>query len=168
MYELFLTALVEDADFKAACAVLSGLCAMSPWETFERVLYYQGPPRPSGISNQSSIEKPVRKDAAFLWKDLHQSLCRQSFVLQLRYELVQYRDKGTAAEPLDLEATPAILRWTDFPDPPHGRPLITQRKTVELWEQKKLPAVMKDNHYQQVPILPVGQIDEANLSYISV
>ena len=28
MYELFLTAFVEDADLSAACAVLSGLCGM--------------------------------------------------------------------------------------------------------------------------------------------
>lgn len=150
MYELFLTALVEDADFQAACAVLGGFCAMPPWETVNRVLYFQGPPRPAGISNQSSIDKPMRKDVAFLYKDLHQNLSRQSFVLQARYEILKDRDMGPSSAPQDLDAAAGILRWADFPDPPTARPVLTQRKVVELWEQKKLPSVMRDNNYQCV------------------
>ncbi|KFG78044.1 hypothetical protein MANI_000620 [Metarhizium anisopliae] len=148
MYELFLTALVEDKDFNAACAVLSGFCAMSPWETVNRVLYLQGPPRPSGITNQSSIDKPLRKDLALLWKELHQSLSRQSCILQVRYEIVKDRDMGPSAAPMDLDSMPGVLRWADFPDPPHGRPLLTQRKMVEIWEQKKLLPIMRDNNYR--------------------
>lgn len=155
MYELFLTALVEQSDFHAACAVLSGFCAMPPWETVCRVLYFQGPPRPSGISNQTSIDKPLRKYVAFLWKDLHQSLSRQSFVLQARYEVARDRDMGPSSAATDLDGTPGILRWTDFPDPPHARPLLTQRKIVEVWEQKKLPSMMRDNHYRCV-VVPSG------------
>ena len=156
MYELLLTALVEDGDFAAACAVLGGLCAMPPWETTDRVLYFQGPPRPAGIANQGSIDKPMRKDVAFLYKELHQSLSRQSFVLQARYEVAKDRDLGPQATPQDLDATPGILRWADFPDPPHARPALTQRKIVELWEQKKLLSVMRDNHYRQgAPSSPV-------------
>ncbi|KAM5352782.1 hypothetical protein ACJ41O_005504 [Fusarium nematophilum] len=148
MYELFLTALVEDSDFGAACAVLGGLCGMPPWESVHRVLYFQGPPRPVGISNQNSIDKPIRKDTGFLWKELHQNLSRQSFVLQTRYEVLKDRGMGPDAAPMDLDATPGILRWTDFPDPPHGRPMLTQRKKVELWDQKKLPSVLRDNQHQ--------------------
>jgi mediator of RNA polymerase II transcription subunit 18 len=151
MYELSLTALVEDSDFAAACAVLSGVCAMPPWETRNRVLYFQGPPRASGISNQSSFEKPIRKEVAILWKELHQNLSRQSFVMQARYDILKDRDMGPAAAPMDLDAAPGILRWADFPDPPHGRPMITQRKKVELWDQRKLPSIMRDNHYQYAP-----------------
>ncbi|KAF4508104.1 hypothetical protein G6O67_004528 [Ophiocordyceps sinensis] len=148
MYELFLTALVEQDDLQAACAVLSGFCAMPPWETVCRVLYFQGAPRASGISNQTSMDKPMRKDVAFIWKDLHQSLSRQSFVLQTRYEIAKERDMGPLGAAVDLDSTPGMLRWTDFPDPPHGRPLLTQRKIVEIWEQTKLPSVMRDNDYQ--------------------
>ncbi|KAJ3541951.1 hypothetical protein NM208_g4357 [Fusarium decemcellulare] len=148
MYELFLTALVEDSDFASACAVLGGFCGMAPWESVQRVLYFQGPPRPMGISNMSSIDKPIRKDTGFLWKELHQNLSRQSYVLQIRYEVLKDRDMGPNAAPMDLDATPGILRWTDFPDPPHGRPMLIQRKKVELWEQKKLPSIMRDNNHQ--------------------
>ncbi|KFH42801.1 Mediator of RNA polymerase II transcription subunit-like protein [Hapsidospora chrysogenum ATCC 11550] len=147
MYELFLTALVEDADFKAACSVLSGLCGMAPWESVTRVLYFQGPPKPSGISNHSSLEKPFRKDTAYLLKELHQSLSRQSFIIQARYEILKDRDMGPTAAPADLDSTPGMLRWTDFPDPPHGRPNITQRKKIEVWEQKKIPTLLSDNSY---------------------
>lgn len=147
MYEIFLTALVDDKDFSAACAILGGLCGMSPWESIHRVLYFQGPPKPVGISNQSSIDKPIRKDVGMLWKELHQNLSRQSFVLQLRYEILKDRDMGFQAGPINLDATPGMLQWNDFPDPPHGRPMLAQRKKVELWDQKKLPSVMRDNSY---------------------
>lgn len=148
MYELFLTAMVEDSDIAAACAVLSGYCSMQPWETVSRVLYFQGPPRPSGITNQSSIDKPMRKDAVFLWKDLHQNLSRQSFVLQTRFEVLKDRDMGPAAEAVDLDSVAGVLRWADFPDPPRNQPILTQRKMVEIWEQKKLSSILRDNNYQ--------------------
>ncbi|KAL7944005.1 mediator complex, subunit Med18 [Trichoderma barbatum] len=148
MYELFLTALVEDNDVNTALAVLSGFCSMQPWESVSRVIYFQGPPRPSGITNQRSFEKPIRKEAAMLWKELHQNLSRQSFVLQARYEIYKDRDLGPSAEPVDLDTVPGILRWTDFPDPPRNQPILTQRKKVELWEQRRLLSVLQENNHQ--------------------
>ncbi|KAJ4042840.1 hypothetical protein NW763_011660 [Fusarium oxysporum] len=147
MHEIFLTALIEDKDFTSACAVLGGLTNMDPWESIQRVLYFQGPQRPMGISNQSSIEKPIRNNTGFLWKELHQNLTRQSFILQTRHDVLKDRDMGANAPPMDLDATQGILRWTDFPDPPRGQPLLTQRKKVELWDQKKLPSIMRDNNH---------------------
>lgn len=148
MYEAFMTSVVEDAEFIPACSVLEGLCSMKAWESVVRVLYFQGPPRPSGLSNQTSIEKPIRKNTAPLWRDLHQNLSRQSFVVQARYEILKDRDFGADAKPMELDATPGILRWTDFPDPPHGKPLLMQRKMVELWDQRGLTSVLRDNHHQ--------------------
>lgn len=148
MYELFLTALVDDANFEAACYVLSGLCGMSAWESIHRVLYFQGPPRPGGMSNLGVLDKPIRKDMPVLWKELHQGLTRSSFILQARYEVLKDRDMGPDAPPTDLNSTPGILRWTDFPDPPRGQPMLTQRKKVELWDQQKIPLIMQNNNHQ--------------------
>ncbi|KAH7261759.1 mediator complex, subunit Med18 [Fusarium tricinctum] len=147
MHEIFLTALIEDKDFGATCDVLGGLTNMDAWEAVQRVLYFQGPSQPKGISNQNSIEKPLRKDTGFLWNQLHQNLTRQSYILQTRYDVLKDRHMGPDASTMDLDTTQGILRWTDFPDPPRGQPLLTQRKKVELWEQKKLPSVMRDNNY---------------------
>lgn len=150
MYQLLLTALVEDSDFSAACSVLGGLCGMSPWESVNRVLYFQGPPRPQGISNLSSIDKTSQsaRSSGPFWKELHQNLSRQSYVVQIRYDVLKDRDMGPSATLVDLNTVPGLLRWTDFPDPPHSRSVITQRKFVEIWEQKNLPSVMRDNNYQ--------------------
>lgn len=150
MYEIFLTAFVEDKDYDAACSVIGGLCAMKPWESIHRILYFQGPGRPTGLSNQSSIEKPIRKTVAPLWKELHQNLSRQSFVLQARYDVLKERDMGPEGKPMELKTTPGILRWADFPDPPTSKTHLTQRKMVELWEQRDIPSILKDNHYQYV------------------
>ncbi|OAA63135.1 Mediator complex subunit Med18 [Cordyceps fumosorosea ARSEF 2679] len=150
MYEVCMTSMVEDADLVPACSILEGLCSMKAWESIVRVLYYQGPSRPAGLSNQRSIEKAIRKNVAPLWRELHQNLTRQAFVVQARYDVLKDRDFGSepTQPPLDTNATPGILRWTDFPDPPHGKPLLTQRKIVELWEQRSLPSILEDNHHR--------------------
>jgi mediator of RNA polymerase II transcription subunit 18 len=145
MYELFLTALVEEEDFEAACSVLSGLCAMPPWTSLHRVLYFKGPSKPTGLANQNSIVKTQRKDMLLLWKELHQQLTRQSYVLQARYEIFKERDLDQPSP--DLNTLSGILRWLDFPDPPQARVSITQRKKSEIWEQKNLPSIMTDNKY---------------------
>ncbi|KAK2021267.1 hypothetical protein LX32DRAFT_699513 [Colletotrichum zoysiae] len=148
MYELFLTTLVDDDDIQAACSVLGGLCAMPAWQSLHRVLYFKGPAKPGGISNQNSIVKTPRKDIQMLWKDLHQQLSRQSYILQARYEVFKDKDFGPNAPEVDFNARPGTLRWTDFPDPPQNRSSVTQRKKTEIWDQKNLMAVMRDNNYQ--------------------
>jgi mediator of RNA polymerase II transcription subunit 18 len=49
---------------------------------------------------------------------------------------------------MELDTMAGILRFTDFPDPPHGKPLLTQRKMVELWEQRAIPSILRDNQYK--------------------
>ncbi|KAG7116465.1 hypothetical protein HYQ44_007084 [Verticillium longisporum] len=120
---------------------------MPPWESLHRVLYFKGPSRPNGISNQNSIVKSQRKDVSGLWKDLHQQLSRQSYVIQARYEVFKDKDFGTET-PADFDARAGVLRWTDFPDPPHKGSAVTQRKKNEIWEQRNLPSIMRDNKYQ--------------------
>lgn len=148
MYELFLTGIVESKDINAACSVLSGLCGMPPWESLSRVLYYQGPPKPPGFSNLAGLEKMIRKESAYHLKELHQGLSRQSFILQTRYEVRKDTDLGPNAATVDLDSVPGMLRWTDVPDPPHNRPHLTQRKKVEIWEQRKLPTLLNNNNFQ--------------------
>ncbi|GJC81420.1 mediator of RNA polymerase II transcription subunit 18 [Colletotrichum liriopes] len=128
MYELFLTTLVDDDDIQAACSVLGGLCAMPAWQSLHRVLYFKGPAKPGGISKQNSIVKTPRKDIQMLWKDLHQQLSRQSYILQARYEVFKDKDFGPTA--------------------PENRSSVTQRKKTEIWDQKNLLSVMRDNNYQ--------------------
>ncbi|EEY16848.1 conserved hypothetical protein [Verticillium alfalfae VaMs.102] len=136
MYEVFLSTIVADEDIKATCSILAGLCAMPPWESLHRVLYFKGPSRPNGISNQNSIVKSQRKDVPGLWKDLHQQLSRQSYVIQARYEVFKDKDFGTET-PADFDARAGVLRWTDFPDPPH-----------------KGSAAQERGHRGDVPVLP--------------
>lgn len=96
------------------------------------------------MTHQANVDKPMRKDATFLWKEISQNLLRQSYVIQARYDIAKERQTA----PMDLIATPGMLRWTDFPEPPHGRPMLTQRKKIEIWDQRNLPIVMRDNNYQ--------------------
>jgi mediator of RNA polymerase II transcription subunit 18, fungi type len=151
MYEIFLSAVVNDDDVKAACDVLSGLCAMPPWYSLHHVLYFKGPPRATGLSSQKSLDKSARKDFP-TWRELHQHLNRQSFILQARYEVFKEKDfVGPGVEDTqngkDFNSQLGTLRWTDFPEPPNNRAWLTQRKKLEIWEQKNLPAIMSDNKH---------------------
>jgi mediator of RNA polymerase II transcription subunit 18 len=151
MYEVFLSSVISEKDFPSMCAVLCGLCeAPQPWKTIERVLYYQGPALPAGLSKRASIDQvALRQDKANadLWNELHVATSRQSYLLTARYELTK-EQFGPSVPPMDFNAMKGILRFSDFPDPPPpSKPLLLQRKIVELWEQKNLLAVLKDNGY---------------------
>lgn len=148
MYELYLTGTVPDSSLDAACDILSGLCGMKPWNSLTRQLFFQGSLPPSGISSQRSIDKQMRKETAMMWKELHQSLSRQPFLLQARYDIQQDRDMGPSSNPAPLDERQGIIRWSDMPDPSHGRPQITQTKIVELWEQRNIPSIMTDNNFR--------------------
>lgn len=104
MHELFLTAVVSNADFERATAVLQGLCAMSAWQSTHRVLYFTGPPQARGLATiRSLIASPYGNPAqhqpsllAKAWQELNQHLSRQSFILQCRYEVFKDKDFGNA------------------------------------------------------------------------
>lgn len=150
MYELFLTALIEGVDLDPACAILSGVCGMQPWHSTERVLFFQGPYRPSGLANLNSLGPSIRdrnNRKVHQFKELHQKLSKESFVLQTRYDVSKDTQMGPEAAAMDLNSTPGILRWTDFPDPPHNRPHLTSRGKVEIWDQPGLMAMMADNQF---------------------
>jgi len=94
MHELFLTATVGATDFEQATAVLQGLCAMAAWQSRHRVLYFNGPTQAKGLTNPRSIQpSPYGK----WWTELSQQLSRQSYILQVRYEVFKDGDFGTAA-----------------------------------------------------------------------
>jgi len=94
MHELFLTATVSAADFEQATAVLQGLCAMAPWQSRHRILYFNGPPQAKGLANSRSVlPSPYGK----WWAELSQQLGRQSYILQARYEVFKDRDFGVEA-----------------------------------------------------------------------
>lgn len=149
MYELSLTALVEGADLDSACAILRGYCGMQPWHSTDRVLYFQGPARPAGMGNLSSLGPSIRQNRAKAsqFKELHTKLSKEAFIIQARYDVSRDSHMGPSSPPMDLNHTPGILRWTDFPDPPHSRPHLTSRGKVEIWDQPGLMAVMADNQH---------------------
>lgn len=127
---------------------------MQPWHSTERVLFFQGPSRPAGMANLNSLGPSIRdrnNRKAHQFKELHQKLSKESFVLQTRYDVSKDTQMGASAVPMDLNNTAGILRWTDFPDPPHNRPPhLTSRGKVEIWDQPGLMTVMMDNQYTYV------------------
>lgn len=92
MYEFFLAAIVSDGDLLQARALLQGYCAMPESHQFHQVLFYRGPDRPNGFKRVKDIEKSPN---AKPFRELHQYLTKQSFILQAKYQLKQ-NDFGAA------------------------------------------------------------------------
>lgn len=143
MQEAFLTAIVQDGDFEQARAVMQGLCAMNSWPSVHRVLFFQGiPPQPKG-QGQTSKGPPVTKSAQTdtLWRVLNQYLSKQSYLVQLRYEVFKDKDFGgqqTEGHVADLNAVPGNLTWTDMPEPNNNNTPVLKRKKIEIHDQKNL------------------------------
>ncbi|CAK7220185.1 hypothetical protein SCUCBS95973_004072 [Sporothrix curviconia] len=159
MHELFITAVVPDADIERAKALLQGLTGMTARHSLHRLLYFAGPPQPRGLSVKRSIPQPIQPAQGRLWAELHQQMVRQSFVLQARYP-VNMAELGAspAASPgsaaIAAGSAPGTLRWTDLPDPTGSNSatgivrLATQRKKLELTDTRNLPAILTDNGYR--------------------
>lgn len=147
MHELFLTAAVKDGDFEMASAILQGLTWMTARHNVYRVSFYAGQPQPRGFSNLKSILPPPQSNRGSgpLWNELSKQLSRSSYVVQLEHEVSPDADFGNGAT-VDLNSVPGTLRWTDFPDPLRDTP-ITQRKRIDIPDQKGLIAAMADNQH---------------------
>jgi mediator of RNA polymerase II transcription subunit 18, fungi type len=145
MHELFLTASVKDGDFQMASAILQGLTWMTARKTVHRVLFFAGQPQPRGLPNLRYYQNPQGVRSMPAWNELNKQLTRSSYVLQVAYEVSPDTDfgKGNAA---DFNNTLGTLRWTDLPDPLRDTP-VTQRKKIEIPDQKQLIATLGENNY---------------------
>ncbi|PHH55111.1 hypothetical protein CFIMG_002902RA [Ceratocystis fimbriata CBS 114723] len=151
MLELFMTAVIDRDDETRARAVLKGICARDGYESMNRCLRFQGPRRPTGMSNLVSVhksDKDKQPSELLLWRELQTAVSRQSYLIDLRYE-VPYDGFGPQAQQPDFNANEGILRWLDFPDPPppNSNRAITTRKKIEIWKQKNLLKIMQDNNH---------------------
>ncbi|CAK7240785.1 MAG: hypothetical protein STHCBS139747_002232 [Sporothrix thermara] len=159
MHELFITAVVPDADIERAKALLQGLTGMTARGSLHRLLYFAGPPQPRGLTVKRGTPLPIQPAQGRVWAELYQQMVRQSFVLQARYP-VNVAELGAtpAASPgsaaILAGSAPGTLRWTDLPDPTGGNNatgivrLATQRKKLELVDMRNLPAILTENGYR--------------------
>ena len=99
MHEAFLTAHVADDDQPLALKILQGHCAMKPEYQLHRRMYFQGPRgRVPGFNQAFLARQPPQR--SLLWRSLQEQLNRQTYVIQLIYELSrdQFGKPKTAEE----------------------------------------------------------------------
>lgn len=145
MHELFLTAVVGDGDFDMACAILQGLTWMTARHNVYRISLFTGQPQPRGLTNLRSVQTTQQQARAYapFWENLSKQLTRSSYILKLMHEVSIESDFGNDSE-VDLNSLAGTLCWTDFPDPLRDTP-VTQRKRIDIPDQKNLLLVMHDN-----------------------
>jgi mediator of RNA polymerase II transcription subunit 18 len=175
MYELFLTAFVNDVDFDNARSILSSYCWSDPNPRLWRVFHFAGPPQPKPLAKRNNINgiRPAADPFMFglpgaeplmpqvgayvdpAWKELSDIVKKQSYIVSARYQVSKAIDFGAEAgappQQKPLAATPGALFWSEIPDPASvagGQSLVMQRKKIEIWDQLNLPSVLGDNEFR--------------------
>ncbi|KAK3386879.1 mediator complex, subunit Med18 [Podospora didyma] len=144
-HEIFLTAVVKDADIPVAMAVLGGMTEMREQRQFTRVRYLQRDAAVKGLPTIKEIQKEKVPTTA-QYTELHQILLKQSYLLQ---ERVNITDDLRPAESAEVPAEkPRLLRWSDLPDPATTRTsaFTTQRRMLEI-SDRRVEKVLADNKF---------------------
>ncbi|KAK4233112.1 hypothetical protein C8A03DRAFT_19742 [Achaetomium macrosporum] len=149
--EIFLSAVVANADETKARALLGGFTEMRERHSFTRVRHYE--PQDPSVKGFPTIRQ-LQKDSApsnAQWQELQQILAKQPSVLQLRTDITEsvqnemMRGGSTTVIPAN---SPCIVRWTEFPEPTNPRlPFITQRKVIEIVDQRA-ERILADNKFR--------------------
>ncbi|POS79143.1 hypothetical protein DHEL01_v202468 [Diaporthe helianthi] len=147
MYELFLTAFVNDVDFDNARSILSSYCWSDPNPRLWRVLHFTGPAQPKHLAKRTNIngirpapdpfmfglpgaELPMpqaQAGATYVdpaWKDFSEIVKKQSYIVTARYQVSKAIDfggggggPGASQQQKPLTAMPGALFWCEIPDP---------------------------------------------------
>lgn len=116
MYELFMTAFINDIDFDRARSLLSGYCWSEPNSRIYRVVHYDGPNPPKPLVKTTNIRGIPPQPDPFMyglpgavplqpqtgpgpyidpeWKTLSDILKKQSYIVTARWELLRKADLG--------------------------------------------------------------------------
>ncbi|KAI3393424.1 hypothetical protein diail_4260 [Diaporthe ilicicola] len=171
MYELFLTAFINDVDFDNARSILSSYCWSDPSPRIYRVFHFAGPAQPKALAKRNNINgirpapdpfmsglpgaEPLQAQmGAYVdpaWKELSDIIKKQSYIVSARYQLSRASDFGGAGPHRQLASAPGALFWAEVPDPASvagGQSLVMQRKKIEIWGQLNLPVVLGENEFR--------------------
>lgn len=172
MYELFLTAFVNDVDFDNARSILSSYCWSDPNTRIYRVFHFGGPPQPKPLAKRNNINgiRPAPDPFMFglpgadalqppqagayvdpAWKELSDIVKKQSYIVTARYQVSKATDFGGPGPHKNLASSPGALFWSEIPDPASvagGQSRVMQRKKVDIWDQLNLPQVLTENEFK--------------------
>ncbi|KAK3944459.1 hypothetical protein QBC46DRAFT_165253 [Diplogelasinospora grovesii] len=159
MHEIFLTATVQPENVETVRAILQGYCEGGERQRVTLVRHLHRRDESSGmIANIKGLPtiKELQKEKGpntALWQELHQSLAKQSYILQTRYDVTEEFSNAQAGDPRAVGAAgkkPVVgtLRWNDQCDPPSNRypPFVTQRRCLEI-RDKNLELILAANKF---------------------
>ncbi|KAK4455420.1 hypothetical protein QBC34DRAFT_389864 [Podospora aff. communis PSN243] len=141
-HEVFITAVINDADANKARAILAGITEMKERHQYLLVRHFERGPAdrdPKILDSLKEYQKERGPNAA-RWQQFAQTLLRQEYIVQ---EHIDVTTEVAAANGGDIPLTfppskPRLLRWDDFPDPPGNAipEFITQRRILEITDPR--------------------------------
>ena len=87
--ELFLTALIHNADLEFYLRVLQGISGMQPNHAFRRQIIFEGPRDRKLLGVAPPLMKQKNVASAQAWMSLHEPLARQAYYLTVMWDLVE-------------------------------------------------------------------------------
>lgn len=163
MYELFMTAFINDVDFDRARSLLSGYCWGEYSTRIYRVIHYEGPNPPKPLTKMANIrgippkpdpfwygiprhEPPPPQVGPYVdpdWRALSDILKKQSYIVTGRWEMSPKTDFGTAASGAAAPSAPSSSTTPSSPPPPPSSPQshpLNARDGALFWSEIPDPA----------------------------
>ncbi|KAK0625965.1 mediator complex, subunit Med18 [Immersiella caudata] len=148
-HEVFLTAVVKDADAIKARGVLAGITEMKERHHYLLVRHLErdAANRDPKILNKLKEYQKERGPNAARWQEFQQILAKQEYIIQEHIDVTREVGNANGGE-ISLTFPPSkphLLRWNDIPDPP-GKAFpefITQRRILEI-SDPRLEKILPD------------------------
>ena len=177
-HEVFLTAVVKDADAIKARAVLAGIAEMKERHQYLLVRHLErhARDRDPKFHNKLKEYQKERGPNAARWQEFQHMFSKQEYIIQEHVDVtreVEHANGGYVCSShsphhrsnadgslLDREISlsfppskPRLLRWNDIPDPPSMvlSEFITQRKMLEIGDSR-LEKILSDIKFVYVPL----------------
>ncbi|KAK1828308.1 hypothetical protein QBC39DRAFT_359657 [Podospora conica] len=136
-YEIFMTAVVKDQDVAKARSVLTGVTECRERHRYTKISHMERQDRePKSLDKFKELGKETRHPDAPRWQELHQTLLRTPYVMQMRVDVTsefENRSSPDAATTIP-PSRPRTLRWENIPDPPSERvpDFLHQRRALGI------------------------------------
>ncbi|KAK0612799.1 mediator complex, subunit Med18 [Bombardia bombarda] len=155
--EIFLTAIVADAEAQKARTILAGITEMREQHHITKTRHLRRDLAVSGLPTIRQLQKGPAGPAgqktpnAAAWQELHSAFLRQSYIIQRRLDItddvLQPASTGATGPVAPPAAKIPYLRFTDVPDSvnPIDEP-HTKRRALEI-SDRRLDVILAENRF---------------------
>lgn len=161
MYEIFITAVVQNEDILKARAILAGVTKSQEYHHFMRIQHFEPQDLSTrGLPTIKEIQKERNTNPHVpAWVELNTILLKQQYTVRIHTKInkdeVESAKNDSGNRPVIPPNRVRVLKWCEMPDPPsqHLAPWISQRRALDILDPRA-ENILLANRFQYVPLPP--------------